>query len=136
MMKKSFYSEFDPKNLVAISGLTRSGKALTSMIVSSFQKAEKNNLNPLWENIIYLRTLRKINKETASYLIKTGMALDMYNLSVGRNLNFKPTDYTSCFNHHNYPEYKKRLNVHTPAVNLTKWCGKNWCGKNARNPAW
>ena len=109
MKKILAYRNFDPKNLVVISGLTRSGKALTSMIVSSFKNAEKNNLNSLWENIIQLRSLNKINSETSKYLIKSAMAYDIYNLSIGRNLNFRPSDFTSCFLHHNYDQYKKRL---------------------------
>ncbi|MBL1140622.1 MAG: hypothetical protein HND53_01165 [Proteobacteria bacterium] len=96
-------------NLVFISGLTRSGKALLCPIVSSFSNVEKVNVNFFLEQIPFLNYLNSIPDETAIYLLRTGMNMMVYDNAIGRNANFRPDDYTSIWKYRNPMEYIQRL---------------------------
>jgi len=96
-------------NLVFISGLTRSGKALLCPILSSFKNTEKVNVNFFLEQIPFLNFLNKIPDETAIYLLRTGMNMMVYDNAIGRNANFRPDDYTSVWKYRNPVEYVLRL---------------------------
>ena len=50
------------------------------------------------ENIFQLTYLKKINIETSTFLIKTFCDLLLYDQMIGRNVNFRPSDYTSIWN--------------------------------------
>lgn len=96
-------------NLVFISGLTRSGKALLCPILSSYNNTEKVNVNFFLEQIPFLNFLGKIPDDTAIFLLKSGMNLMVYDNAISRNVNFRPDDYTSIFKYKNPLEYIQRL---------------------------
>jgi len=96
-------------NIVFISGLTRSGKALLCPILSSFNNTEKVSVNFFLEQIPFLNSLEKISDETATYLLKAGMNLMVYDNAIGRNANFRPDDYTSIWKYRNPMDYVRRL---------------------------
>ena len=102
--KKSF--EHD---VVFLSGLTRSGKTLLCPIVSSFNNSEKVNLEPNFENLIELAHVNCINEEALIYLLRSQMNLMIYNDAIGRNVNFRPDDYTSVWNYMSPSTYIDRV---------------------------
>ena len=111
MSKLSLHKEIIESNLVFISGLTRSGKALLCPIVSSFENTEKVNVNFFLEQIPFLNHIDKINDEASIYLLKTGISMMLYDNAIGRNVNFRKDDYTSVWKYRNPKEYIDRLSI-------------------------
>ena len=105
ILKKNHYNE----KIIFVSGLTRSGKSLLCSILSTLSKNEKFNMNFMLENIFQLTYLKKINIETSTFLIKTFCDLLLYDQMIGRNVNFRPSDYTSIWNTKNAKEFLLRL---------------------------
>jgi hypothetical protein len=96
-------------DIVFISGLTRSGKAILCPIVSSFEKVEKVNVNFLLEQIPQLEYTNMLSKEAAVYLLRAGMNLMVYDNAIGRNSNFRPDDFTSVWKYKDPMQYVQRL---------------------------
>ena len=111
MVNSSLHRETIENNLVFISGLTRSGKALLCPIVSSFENTEKVNVNFFLEQIPFLNQLDKISDEASIFLIKTGISMMLYDNAIGRNVNFRKDDYTSVWKYRNPMEYINRLSI-------------------------
>ena len=70
------------KNIVLISGLTRSGKALLCPIISSFNNAEKVNVNFSLEQIPVLNYLGEMKDKVAKFLLQSGMNLSIYDNAI------------------------------------------------------
>ena len=104
-------------NLIFISGITRSGKSILCPIISSFEKTENFTLNSIAEILLANIHTSLINEKVGKYLIKTSFNELLYNLSIGRNLNFKQTDYSSVIKNPNYKVYKKRSIIHENKLN-------------------
>lgn len=115
----NFTNEYK-KNLVVISGFSRSGKAALSPVVSSFKNYEMFFTSTIAENIIYLLTLKKISPDYAKFILHNIFNEQIYNLMVGRNLNLRKHDYTSIINHAFYKEYLKRSKTHFFSNSLEK----------------
>ena len=111
MSNISLHRETIESNLVFISGLTRSGKALLCPIVSSFENTEKVNVNFFLEQIPFLNHIKKINDEASIYLLKSGISMMLYDNAIGRNANFRKDDYTSVWKYRNPKEYIDRLSL-------------------------
>lgn len=103
-------------NLIFISGITRSGKSILCPIISSFKKTENFILNSLSELLLAKMHLSLIDKEVGKYLIKSSFNELIYNLSIGRNLNFKKTDYSSVTKNSQYKVYVKRSLIHESKI--------------------
>ena len=97
------------ENIVLVSGLARSGKALLSPILSSFNNTEKVNVDFFLEQIPPLNYLGKIDQSTSKFLLKSGVSLGIYNDAIGRNSNFRPDDFTSVWKYRDPMEYIQRL---------------------------
>lgn len=91
------FQKIQPKNLIIISGLTRSGKSLICPIISSLQNCEKFELNYNLEKLMYLRYNKKISHEIFSYLFNYNINQDCYNLKISRKVNFRYDDFTSIW---------------------------------------
>ena len=108
-MKIELLRENMVDDIVFISGLTRSGKAILCPIVSSFEKVEKVNVNFFLEQVPQLEYTEMLSKETAQYLLRSGMNLMVYDNAIGRNANFRPDDYTSVWKYKDPMQYVQRL---------------------------
>lgn len=103
-IKKNFV-----KNLVLIGGATRSGKVMLAPIVSSLERSENIRLDHLTEQITMLHSLGLISNDVAMYLLRYSINFMLYEIFIGRNANFRPSDYTSIWNTRQPEIYFKRL---------------------------
>jgi len=85
------------KNLVLITGLTRSGKTMLAPIVASLERAEPLTMNYLMEQIPMSHILGLIPDDTAVCLMRYAIDTMFYDLMIGRNLNFRWGDLTSAW---------------------------------------
>jgi hypothetical protein len=98
-------------NITFIDGLTGSGKSLIAPFVSSFSNAELWRLNHLYEYILILLDLNKISFDGASVLLKLYADLDLYNLRISRDINFRNNDDSSPHNNLLNDTYLARLKI-------------------------
>jgi hypothetical protein len=124
-------------NIVFVSGLTRSGKAILCPIVSSFEKVEKVNVNFLLEQIPQLEYTNMLSSEAAVYLLRAGMNLMVYDNAIGRNSNFRPDDFTSVWKYKDPMQYVQRLFSPDKDVVIEKLNkGKSIFSMMAHNALW
>ena len=97
------------KNLTLVTGLGRSGKTMLAPIVSSLDRVENVSLNYLMEQIPMMRILGAISEEAAVYLMKFAIDFILYDISIGRNANFRYGDYSSIWRTKDPGLYIKRL---------------------------
>ncbi len=105
---KLFHQVFDSK-IILISGITRSGKALVSGLVSTFSQVDKVVVDSALETVPILHRLGKITTDAATYLLKFKVNINIYNEYIGRGMNLRPGDFTSIFNYSDPQEYFSRL---------------------------
>ena len=95
--------------IIGITGATRSGKAMISNIISSFNGVEKSSVDVMLEQFYFLYETKNINKTTAVYLIRKNLNLLFYYNFLGRNTNFRKNDFTSVYKYKNPNLYFKRI---------------------------
>ena len=113
------------KKIVLISGLTRSGKALLCPIISSFNNAEKVNVNFSLEQIPVLNYLGEMKDNVTKFLLQSGMNLSIYDNAIGRNSNFRSDDFTSIWKYRDPLEYINRLTQPDGDIALEKLNSQN-----------
>lgn len=96
-MTKLFVKSYENK-ILGVSGFTRSGKAMMMNLLSTFKNVEKSSYDVLLEQIYYLHKLKKINYEAAEYLLKKNFNINLFENSIGRNVNYKINDFSSAYN--------------------------------------
>ena len=106
-MSKLFVKSYNNK-ILAVSGFTRSGKAMLMNLISTFENVEKSNFDIFLEQIHYLHKIKKISSETAVYLLKKTLNILQFNNAIGRNVNYKKNDFSSIYNYHSPSLYIKR----------------------------
>jgi hypothetical protein len=97
-----------PLDIVAVTGHTRSGKAIMLHVISSFSRFEKNTMEPVLEDVARLNFIGKLDDLSAIYLLRRIMLINAYYLSIGRSLNYRKRDVTSIFSYNNPQLYIKR----------------------------
>ncbi|HLF18615.1 MAG TPA: sulfotransferase domain-containing protein [Candidatus Omnitrophota bacterium] len=97
------------KNLVLITGLTRSGKTLLAPIVSSMARVEHVAINYLMEQVPMMQVLRSIPDDAAKCLMRYAVDAMVYDLTIGRNMNLRFGDLSSVWRSSRPVHYLKRL---------------------------
>ena len=112
-MKKTYkpypYAPKNISNIVFVSGNTRSGKALVLKIIASLNGVEKVNVNFLMEQANFLSFTNNIKKDVAIYFLRRSFSILDYNLRIGREVNFKKSDFTSIYDYRNPKRYIRNL---------------------------
>jgi len=98
-----------PNNLVAVTGLSRSGKSMLAPIVSSLNRSENLQTDYTLEQFPVLNHLGLMSEHIAIYLMRYMVNLKIYDNQIGRNSNFRFTDWTSIWNTPDPRQYLRRL---------------------------
>ena len=88
---------FIDNKVVVVDGLVGGGKGLISQIISALPGVEMWVHRPQIEQVCGLHYLSHISMEGAITLIKTWVDEEAYNISMLRNTNCRPSDYSSIF---------------------------------------
>ena len=97
------------KKVVIIDGMIGGGKNLISSIVSSLPNVEMWLHKPKIEQICMLHYYGHISLEAAKTLIKVWIDEEIFNQSISRDINFKPSDYSGVFHDSKPLRYFRRL---------------------------
>ena len=97
------------KKIIIVDGMNGGGKHLLSSIISSLPNVEMWLAKPKIELVCALHHLGHITLDAAKNLINTWMDEEIYNQSMSRNINFKPSDISSVLHAPRPFRYIKRL---------------------------
>ena len=98
-----------PNNLVAVTGISRSGKSMLAPIVSSLNRSENLQTDYTLEQFPVLNHLGLMSEHIAIYLMRYMVNFKIYDNQIGRNSNFRFTDWTSIWNTSDPRQYLRRL---------------------------
>lgn len=97
------------KNLITITGMTRSGKAYLAPMVCSFKGAERLLMDGVFEQFPYLHSIGGLSDESAVYLLRYAFDKMSYESMIGRNTNFRVDDFSSVWKTDDPEKYFVRL---------------------------
>jgi|ETNmetMinimDraft_35_1059890.scaffolds.fasta_scaffold20582_2 hypothetical protein len=97
------------EDIVVLDGFSNAGKSLLAPVISSFERCELWRINPLYDNLCLLDAFKKVERDASSTLVKLFADMDLYNLIIGRNVNFRADDDTGVHKNLQGDRYKKRL---------------------------
>lgn len=95
--------------VVCVGGLPGCGKTMMTPIVGSLARVELQKFNEPLEHVCGLSLLGKIDDETATMMIRMLADLDLYRLTMSREVNLRPSDLTSIFRNPGIWRYLRRL---------------------------
>ncbi|MBI3021800.1 MAG: hypothetical protein HYY59_07375 [Candidatus Omnitrophica bacterium] len=97
------------ERLLVIGGLPGCGKGLLAPILGTLARIEIQKYNEAIEHVCGLRLLGKLDEETATVMIRMLTDLDLYYLSMSREVNLRFGDITSVWKNAGTLRYLRRL---------------------------
>lgn len=97
------------QNVVFVGGLGACGKTMLTPIVGSLERVEIQKYNYAIEHICTLHYLGRMNDDVATTLIQIQADLDIYNMMMSRETNFRFKDLSSIFKNPGTGRYICRL---------------------------
>jgi len=97
------------ENIVLIDGFSSSGKSLVSAIFGYLERSEQWQMDDTCEHVSILNYLNEISNESAQGFILSKIDKLLYNLSIGRYVNFRKLDQSSPYFDGLEEKYKNRL---------------------------
>lgn len=101
-----------------IEGFTRAGKFLLGNLLSAVDVVDQYQYVGLLEHLPVLARRGMISQDVAASLTQTLIDTAAYDLAVGRNLNFRPSDKSFVANSEKAPELQARLQLPPPTSML------------------
>ncbi len=114
------------KNLIFVTGLTRSGKTAIAPLISSMKNCEQFFFNTFAENVTISNFLKLIDDNISQNLISRALNEEIYNKIYGRNLNNKKNDITNIKLYRGSIDYKKRTLLKKSDSSTKKILKKNY----------
>jgi len=108
MRIKCYHHKQQIKKLLFIDGIGRTGKILTSKILTSFKNFEQVEFAEFLEYTLAGMRLKKIKNDFGASFTHQFINQIAYNKMIGRNQNYRSTDLTSVKNFKNSNIYEKR----------------------------
>ena len=97
------------ERVVFVDGQAGCGKSMFSRIIASLERVELLTYSYEIEYFCALQFLGKLSSDATQTLIRLKSDLQLYNLMMGREANFRPSDLSSVFSDHNPTRYFQRL---------------------------
>lgn len=94
--------------LLIVDGLARTGKMLTSRLVSNFAKVECFQYAPIIEQFPVLGTLGLLDEHATVSFLRLAVDVLAYDRMVGRNLNTRIADASCIFKATDFSDYLRR----------------------------
>ncbi|OGT46225.1 MAG: hypothetical protein A3E82_03190 [Gammaproteobacteria bacterium RIFCSPHIGHO2_12_FULL_38_11] len=106
--------------IIFVGGLPGCGKSMMSPILGALQGVEIQKYNYAIEHICSLYHLRRITEDATVAMIRMLTDLDLYNLSMTREINLRYKDLSSIFKNPNPWRYIKRIFMNGDAEALAR----------------
>lgn len=108
-MIKVVRSDSLAEKVVFVDGLPGCGKTLFSTLISAMARVELLSYTYEIEHICELYYLDKITKDAAITMVSMQADLRIYNVMMGRDVNFRPSDLSSVMKYHDPSKYFQRI---------------------------
>ena len=108
MKIKCYHHKQQIKKILFVDGIGRTGKMLTSKMLTSLKNFEQVEFAEFLEYTLAGMSLKKIKKDFAASFVHQIINQIAYNKMIGRNQNYRSTDLTSVKNFKNSQIYEKR----------------------------
>lgn len=95
--------------VVLVDGVAHSGKLLLGPLLSTYERVELSCLESVFDHVAVLYHYKKMTLDAAITLLRERLDELLYNLMIGRNVNFRPSDNSSVFGGGKADVYIKRL---------------------------
>lgn len=95
--------------VVLVDGVGHSGKLLLGPLLSTYERVELTCYETVFDHVAVLYHYKKITLDAAITLLRERLDELLYNLMIGRNVNFRPSDNSSAFGGGKADVYIKRL---------------------------
>ena len=105
IIRKGYYAD----KIVFVDGLWGCGKTMISPIISAFDRVELLTYAYEIEYMCALSYLKKIPDDSSATMIRMLTDLQLYNLMMSREINFRPSDLSSVFKNSEPERYFQRL---------------------------
>lgn len=97
------------QKIIIFDGIPGGGKSLLGSLLSAVPKIDQYVLNDNIDQTAALYNLKKIDLDTAVYLLRTNHNTFFYDNALFRTTNFRKSDLTSITKHPRYNSLKKRM---------------------------
>jgi len=97
------------ERVVFVGGLPGCGKTMMTPIIGSLARVELQKFNEVLEHICALRLLGRIEEDVATTMIRMLTDLDLYRMTMSREINTRCSDLTSIFKNPGTWRYLRRL---------------------------
>lgn len=97
------------KKIVFLDGLSGTGKSMLVPIVNSLERVELGRFEHIYEYLCTLDYLKKIDSDTAEFMIRMMADTAQYDTMIARETNFRFKDCSGAFTSSNGIKYIKRL---------------------------
>ena len=104
------------QKVVMVNGFPGCGKTMLSPILSAFDRVEIMQYAQVIENICELSMLSRIDDDVARAMIKMNADALQYCVSMGRQINTRPSDLSSIFKHRPLEHIKRMLSPGDKAI--------------------
>ena len=95
--------------VVFVGGLPGCGKTMMTPIIGSLSRVELQKFNEPLEHVCGLRLLGTISDDVATMMIRMLTDLDLYRMSMSREINMRVSDLTSIFRNPGTWRYLRRI---------------------------
>lgn len=102
-------SQILAKDIVVIDGFSSTGKSLIGPIFGYLERSEQWQIDDFYEYIAILNYLGEVSSKSLSAIIKVKADKLLYNLYIGRGVNFRATDLSSPYYDNLQDLYLQRL---------------------------
>ncbi len=97
------------EKVVFLDGISGTGKTMMGPLLASFERVEIGRFNHLYEYLCAFDFLKRIEPDAAESLVKMYIDLDLYNISISREVNLRPKDLSGIFQNPHPFRYLRRL---------------------------
>lgn len=97
------------KEIVVLDGLTGTGKTMFSPLLASMEKMQNPRFEYMFEYLLIAAKHGRINDDAANTLMRLLTDIKLYDGSISRDVNFRPSDLSGVFENKNGLKYLKQL---------------------------
>lgn len=97
------------EEIIFVDGLWGTGKSIMGPVLGSFERVEKQKLDPIYEHLSVLDRFGKIDPDSGEAMMRLYADIALFNSMISREVNLRPFDESGLLNNPRPLEYMARL---------------------------
>lgn len=95
--------------VIFVDGTAHVGKLLLGPLLSAYENVQMHKVETFYEHLCVLHHYGKISLDAAVTFMRNFLDESLYNAEIGRNVNIRPSDYSSVFQGFNQQRFLENL---------------------------